>query len=108
MTEYWSSPAMIPSCSGSGSARSGVPGSQRSSSIAPKASSASSNRTVGSPFQKQPGDLVRAFHVRHAELQDRAGAVLERHRRYPSTTPLIAVNKWMRNLKTPAPLQFVY
>ena len=48
-----SSRAITTSCSKSGSARSGVPGSQRSRSIAPSSSSALRSRTVGSPFQKR-------------------------------------------------------
>lgn len=48
-----SSAAITRSCSGSGSVRSAVPGSQRSKSMAPRASSASISRTVGSPSQKR-------------------------------------------------------
>ena len=45
-------PPSTTSCSGSGNARSGS-GSQRSSSIALESASASSSRTVGSPFQNR-------------------------------------------------------
>lgn len=99
-----SSPAMISSCSASGSAPSAFPGSQRSSSMAPRASSASSNCTVGSPFQKQPRDLVRALHVRHAELQHRTRSVLARHLRHPRTAHLIAIER-IANLEIPSLFQ---
>jgi hypothetical protein len=48
-----SSPEITKSCSGSGIERSAVPGWQRSRSMAPRSSSASNSRTVGSPSQKR-------------------------------------------------------
>ncbi len=98
------SPAMTTSCSGSGRAVSAVPGSQRSRSMAPSSSSASTNRTVGSPSQKRSPWLSCSASMCGMPNLRTATVPSARHRRHPCAAPIFAFER-LAETQRPTALQ---